>query len=65
MLVSNHFIIHFGWNMCLHLSFLSVRLVSSRHTAHVLERWARHIPFSTAFCLHFVPFRVRAEQFMV
>ena len=64
MLVSNQVVIHFEWKMCLHLSFLSERFVSSRQTAHVCERCARHFPSSTAALLHFAPDNVTEEQFI-
>jgi len=64
MLVSNQVVMHLLWKMCLHLSFLSVRFVSSRQTAHVCERWARHFPSSTAALLHLAPDRVTDEQFI-
>ena len=63
--VSNQVVMHLLWKTCLHLSRLSLRFVPSRQTAHVWERCARHLPSSTAFCLHFVPLRVTESQFIL
>jgi len=64
MLVSNQVMMHLLWKICLHLSFLSFRFVSSRQTAHVCERCARHFPSSTATLLHLAPVNVTDEQFI-